>query len=610
VALTGLLPQTTYHYRVKSSDAAGNLALSADFSFTTPAPPDTTPPVLSAIAASGITASGAVITWQTNEASDSTVEYGLTSAYGSATVKDSTLVNSHSRTLSGLNSSTLYHFRVRSADAVGNAGYSADYTFTTSAPAESATLVAAYAFDEGSGTKVADSSGYGNTGTLYSGKWTTIAKMGRALYFDGSRDYVTFGTNGLPNIGKATSISCWINVPYRSYQTRTAVALSNSAGTAALYLGYKNSQVGVMTSADAWIVAATAPSFQQWHHLAYTFDGTQHRLYIDGSLKATSTVSPGSGTVGIFRIGARVSRNYDLQGYLDELKIYSGALSAEKISSLASGTAAAKASSQALATAMAEDSMQPAGEEPASMASPVNLNELPLSLRKYLEERASNVGERIGRDRPARSLPSAETGQVELKTWLSQREFPMTAVSMAASRMDISRDNGLDPDSMPQSSNEPLPSGVYQLKGRLLHPVTGDLIFEESQDLFVDGWDQSYSENGYENSSAASWTLDAVPVLEETAEGLVRLVNLNPARMAIEIKAWLEIPGQDSIPLLTIGEEGSLILEPGVEFSTDPLAFYQIPQNILPGVYEIKLRVLDAVTGKIFETISRPAEIR
>lgn len=43
-ALTGLLPATRYHYRVRSRDAAGNLATSPDAAFTTESLPDTAPP--------------------------------------------------------------------------------------------------------------------------------------------------------------------------------------------------------------------------------------------------------------------------------------------------------------------------------------------------------------------------------------------------------------------------------------------------------------------------------------------------------------------------------------------------------------------------------------
>jgi len=40
VLLTGLTPNTPYHYRVKSKDAAGNEAVSADKTFTTIAIPE------------------------------------------------------------------------------------------------------------------------------------------------------------------------------------------------------------------------------------------------------------------------------------------------------------------------------------------------------------------------------------------------------------------------------------------------------------------------------------------------------------------------------------------------------------------------------------------
>ncbi|MBA3708675.1 MAG: TIGR03790 family protein [Planctomycetes bacterium] len=133
VALSGLAANTLYHYRVLSRDAAGNLATSGDNTFTTLAPPDTTPPVISAVSAGSITANAAVISWTTNEAADSQVQYGTTTAYGSQTTLNATKVTAHSVALSGLTASTLYHVRVLSRDAAGNLATSGDVTFTTTA---------------------------------------------------------------------------------------------------------------------------------------------------------------------------------------------------------------------------------------------------------------------------------------------------------------------------------------------------------------------------------------------------------------------------------------------------------------------------------------------
>jgi hypothetical protein len=133
VALSGLTANTTYHYRVRSKDAAGNLAVSGDYSFTTAPAPDTQPPVISDVASSNITSSGGTITWVTDEPADSQVEYGLTTSYGTLTPLDNSLTQNHSVALSGLKARRTYYYRVRSKDAAGNLTISKRYTFKTRA---------------------------------------------------------------------------------------------------------------------------------------------------------------------------------------------------------------------------------------------------------------------------------------------------------------------------------------------------------------------------------------------------------------------------------------------------------------------------------------------
>ena len=133
VSVTGLEGDTTYHFRVKSEDVAENEAVSTDETFTTSAEADTTPPVISEVDASDVTDLGATITWTTDEAATSQVEYGTTSDNVSATALDEELVASHSVTLTGLEGDTTYHFRVQSRDASGNEAVSSEGTFTTTA---------------------------------------------------------------------------------------------------------------------------------------------------------------------------------------------------------------------------------------------------------------------------------------------------------------------------------------------------------------------------------------------------------------------------------------------------------------------------------------------
>ena len=94
---------------------------------------DTTPPQITAVSASNVSAMSAQINWTTNEPADSKVDYGLTTQYGSS-VTQPPLVSGHIVPLSGLTPSTLYHYRVTSKDASNNTTASADFTFTTSTP--------------------------------------------------------------------------------------------------------------------------------------------------------------------------------------------------------------------------------------------------------------------------------------------------------------------------------------------------------------------------------------------------------------------------------------------------------------------------------------------
>lgn len=88
---------------------------------------------ISNVAAGGVTASGAQVSWSTSVPGDSQVEYGTSSTYGSSTPLDSGMVTAHSVSLQGLAAATQMHFRVKSRDASGNLATSTDGVFTTRA---------------------------------------------------------------------------------------------------------------------------------------------------------------------------------------------------------------------------------------------------------------------------------------------------------------------------------------------------------------------------------------------------------------------------------------------------------------------------------------------
>ncbi len=141
-------PTTLALYRTSSSLSLArqpNVAVAAG-TFSLQVPPDSfftltgtagaaesLPPAISGVTAQAITAMGASVVWTTNEATDSRVEWGVTTSYGQSTVFDAALVTAHNQKLTHLTPGTTYHYRVHGADASGNASVSGDHTFTTAA---------------------------------------------------------------------------------------------------------------------------------------------------------------------------------------------------------------------------------------------------------------------------------------------------------------------------------------------------------------------------------------------------------------------------------------------------------------------------------------------
>jgi len=90
-------------------------------------------------------------------------------------------------------------------------------------------LVAAYNFNEGSGTTVIDASGHGITGTVHGTAWTTGGRYGNALSFNGSSGYVDLGNPALLQITGSTTWSAWVKAAANPANDGQIIAQSNSS---------------------------------------------------------------------------------------------------------------------------------------------------------------------------------------------------------------------------------------------------------------------------------------------------------------------------------------------------------------------------------------------
>ena len=218
-------------------------------------------------------------------------------------------------------------------DAAGNSATSAAVAVTVSNTAPPAVgLVAAYGFNEGSGTTVTDASGTGNAGAVSGATWSASGRIGGALAFDGVNDWVTVADANSLDLTGAMTLEAWVfptSLPNNLWPT---VLLKERTGDLS-YALYANTDTN-RPSGEAWIgadrsVRGTAKlATGVWSHLAVTYDGANLRFYVNGTLASTQarTGSIATGT-GPLRIGGNASWAGEfLTGRIDEVRVYNRAL--------------------------------------------------------------------------------------------------------------------------------------------------------------------------------------------------------------------------------------------------------------------------------------------
>ncbi len=204
-----------------------------------------------------------------------------------------------------------------------------------------ADLVAYWRFDDATGTAARDSSGAGLHGTLNGGSWVS-GKVGGALSFDGD-DFVDVG-DVLNGLTLPFTILAWV----KPDATGGALASSDENGLTN-YQGFNwyfltnESRPGFhygdatcsCTTGRRTRAGKTALPLTQWSHVAAIVTSNNISLFEDGvgddsAMNGTATTMVH--TADPLRIG--VARGLFFKGAIDELRIYSRALTIPEIQAL------------------------------------------------------------------------------------------------------------------------------------------------------------------------------------------------------------------------------------------------------------------------------------
>lgn len=127
------LTNDLYYYKVRACDSVANCGAFSEVVELIPTGKYTEAATLSSgPTVSAITTKQATISWSTDRASDTKVQYGLSSgSYFSSEPSNSTQKTAHSIALTNLSPGTTYYYKAKWTDDDGNTGFAAEKTFTT-----------------------------------------------------------------------------------------------------------------------------------------------------------------------------------------------------------------------------------------------------------------------------------------------------------------------------------------------------------------------------------------------------------------------------------------------------------------------------------------------
>lgn len=192
-------------------------------------------------------------------------------------------------------------------------------------------------FDDGSGSSAADASGNGLTGTLNNSPTWTLGPIGGAVVFNGSNSNVSRAAYTMPTTG---TFAAWLR-PTRAWNSGISeTPWRFGAGNVfdftkfadnKLYAGFLNGGTDYranVTALSNWLPYA-------WQHFAVTWtSGGATTLYRNGAAIGSTADTNSTLVAGTLRVGSSDTQTLGFSGMIDDVRIYSRALSADDVAAL------------------------------------------------------------------------------------------------------------------------------------------------------------------------------------------------------------------------------------------------------------------------------------
>ncbi|MBI2076324.1 MAG: LamG domain-containing protein [Candidatus Aenigmarchaeota archaeon] len=231
-------------------------------------------------------------------------------------------------------------------DVMGNASFNDSVTITNGTlwqpvyPSDDG-LVLYLPFSEGTGTTAYDRSPYGNDGTLKNSSTTcagqdnqcpawVAGKYGNALSVDGVNDLVNISDSNSLDLTTSFSIIFWINV--KSNIQGMADRILDKSDYYIDLVNEASNEIRIVIGGIAVAASRTSLSAGRWYHVAFTANGTNMSVFVDGVLENFTTfTAPAANALPLY-IGTRSADTGHYGNHtIDEVRIYNRSLSVDEI---------------------------------------------------------------------------------------------------------------------------------------------------------------------------------------------------------------------------------------------------------------------------------------
>jgi hypothetical protein len=165
-----------------------------------------------------------------------------------------------------------------------------------------------------------------------------------AFHFDGEKAMIEAHVKGMPAIDSPQSLSWWFRVEtdptYNDdFGADNMIALVDSGKGIGIQFGfrgpgYKSRGFDTWNWGGGTLLETEQPTLKKWHHCVYTYDGLNHRFYINSNEMSNSTKRTQQDTPTLLMFGNYPSGDQYFAGDLDDVRIYNRTLNQHEITIL------------------------------------------------------------------------------------------------------------------------------------------------------------------------------------------------------------------------------------------------------------------------------------